>query len=1292
MSVRTVRDGWERIEFRGPFGDDVLHVFKSPDGGPVVASAEFMRVMRNAPGEAAEEAERVLASRYGAAARPLTGSEVEATILCWEMLGIARRGDLHPVHNPPRVLNLRVCEEVASDAWEASESPRLQAAFARFAAAIERRRAETFERVEVAVLRAEGLRFHAFRVRRIEHPETTWYVPLASVSAAVYGDARDTQSVRRELGRRHPEVGEGSPFLWRASSKALGKERFRLICRTIARFCGLGNEAGEAHRTAARQWLFLSIEATERLLFKLPGREPALAVAFRRARLALMGADPAEIDLAAPMPPPVRRLALFGRKDWLQDAQIANIVTLLLVRAGPQIRVRSLYPASSDIVASNLRRYARLEPERRKRKSLGYASEGGIVLCPVSIGILLAVDGATRRLRWFDSLGLAPDRAVERAAKKAFPAFSWGVDTVGRLQTDSFQCGIWVCFFAESIINEAATQFGWEEHLTGARALGFLREGGQDRDEFAARNGRFIANRREAFRNLLESALVDRSATRLFEEEDEDVDGEGIVLPASAGRAEAAAIPSSSSSSSSASDEAEGEGGGEEEAEAEGEGEGGAADGGGEGPSAGPVDRGQFTLAASSMGATLRAQLAAFKTWRTAVLEPSRRGARVEKDSTLSNDLCNFQRLLGYVNTRETIDGELTLDSVLGRIDAAEIVMRFLRYLKDERGAAPLTQVNYLSSILSVAGFLHTRSGAPPGSESDLQRALRNLKGQLQTEARSARKWAARQVWIEYEEVLEGRIKAYEAFRAEEGERARAKHLRDALALGMLSLCPARVAVVRKLRIGDTLTREGGRCVVPIAEPLQELFTQYTEEHRAALLADGARGSDPGFIFCKYDGGPMSVTGFTAYFKKVSVPRSPPSARPDDDDARRRQATLRWTKKEIPPRLLRSVVSTWVRDKSAEGAITADVADGIIRGTAKLLAHTPRVATLHYDVHAKQREAATAAAWFEHAALEYEARRAERDRPATPPALEGPPAPKGPSPRKQKKAAARAPPERASAMAVEELPPAPPLPSPDSPLPGGRAAAVGAAVPSTAAKGAKGRDDGGSEEEDGGSSEEEDEEDEEDPGDRMERELAEAENRWCAACRTIFGTRKGLARHRGHCKGAGTPDGKIVPSGVPVAVPAEMPPPPPVAWHLRWISPAPLRPRGVYAALASRGGDPLPTILVARALLPAVPLPSGQYESRLTLLRHYGSLYVAVTEGSAADYTYPSGLVEVEYRGSNGAIDLVTRSSEIAQRLGLGPAAAPSPPPAAEQDGGGAVVRRTGRRRGRPPKSLRRGP
>eukprot|EP00741_Cyanophora_paradoxa_P016214 tig00000042_g15653.t1 len=243
MSVRTVRDGWERIEFRGPFGDDVLHVFKSPDGGPVVASAEFMRVMRNAPGEAAEEAERVLASRYGAAARPLTGSEVEATILCWEMLGIARRGDLHPVHNPPRVLNLR-------------------AAFARFAAAIERRRAETFERVEVAVLRAEGLRFHAFRVRRIEHPETTWYVPLASVSAAVYGDARDTQSVRRELGRRHPEVGEGSPFLWRASSKALGKERFRLICRTIARFCGLGNEAGEAHRTAARQWLFLSIEAT----------------------------------------------------------------------------------------------------------------------------------------------------------------------------------------------------------------------------------------------------------------------------------------------------------------------------------------------------------------------------------------------------------------------------------------------------------------------------------------------------------------------------------------------------------------------------------------------------------------------------------------------------------------------------------------------------------------------------------------------------------------------------------------------------------------------------------------------------------------------------------------------------------------------------------------------------------------------------------------------------------------------------------------------------------------------
>eukprot|EP00741_Cyanophora_paradoxa_P010746 tig00020538_g10388.t1 len=958
---------------------------------------------------------------------------------------------------------------------------------------------------------------------------------------------------------------------------------------------------------------------------------------------------------------------------------LANVMTLLLHRMKPNASAKALYPASLDTIVSILRRYAKMSDEsaesgamargkrrarsvlwlhrrgraarrgRGRRAALGHARprrrEPVYAPAPSPAPPTTARTASRRRCRYFDSLGAPPDPRLRRAASKALPSFTWVTELPDRLQTDGHSCGkagalarararaanartrdmaLW---FAESLALEAATQYSWEEYLNDG-SIGFLKSGEAFTSELGAKNTRFIARRREAYRSLLESAIVDTSDLRLFEI-DEDVDSWAVALPASSrappGRAPSrprpggAGGPSSSSASSSSS-----------ESEAEGD------EGGSDGdarpltpidraasppsarrrrpsrsPSPGPARPGRRGAAAvrlheGAFSRALKLQLAAYREWRQAPLNASRKGNAVE-NSSLANDLGIIQRLLGYVRMREGLEGELTLD-LMSRVDAVEIVLRFFKFLREERGTLPGTLVSYASTLINLAAFVAGRGGAPAGSEGPHEPARRRVQGGTEVENEKT--------WVRFEDVVRGRVEAYAAFRSEERPRQKAKYLRNLSCLGSFDQ-PARPGLLQHLKIGETLRKDNGRwnmsilsmriqdgseegalthktakrhgaVIVPVAQQLQEPLTEYVESFRRHLLSEGAK--DQGYIFFTSGGDAFRRGSWTLFAK---------------------QAMSRWTGVAVPPRTMRAVVTTWVRDQAAQGRIEGDVCTSIIEGTARLLQHTPRTATMHYDCNKTQREACVALAWLERAAGELEK--------PTVAALEGPEG-------------------RSSSDGDGEEGEGEP------------GAAAGAAAAAASDDGEEG---GSSESEDGGSSEELKE------GLRVERELARAEGRWCPECRRIFGTPRGISRHR--CsprtpKARGRSDDddeedeeeeEEDPTPKPRAASAaaragrgagEMAPPPAPGHTPDHAEP--------HACAERRGGD-------------------GDSAGRplTTTVRH---ALDASNEGGPDDYTYPRAAVPVEYRATNGAIDVTTSAEEVMQRLG---AAAREAPPAAPPAG-----------------------
>eukprot|EP00741_Cyanophora_paradoxa_P000528 tig00000411_g513.t1 len=1192
MYFQTVHDAYELIEFDGPWGRTQLVVLKS-DAGPSVCSAELARVLGEPPlaeGEGEDEVQDVLTARYGVPARPVPS---EHAILLLETLGAVRRGEYTP-EDPPRLLSMRYVLEVVDQAWRDSDEARKRAAATAFYAANERRRLCALSRYDLYVVRVGGERLYALPATRIEAPDLKLWVPMASLSELLYGSSRATNSLRREIERRLPELASGGPHRWNVTTLSVGRERFGMLTRTLTYYAGIGAEVdGERTRSSARRWAFLSAVAVESLLKDLPGRDPNLHLDFRRQRLVLEGADPATVAAAAPAPAPAGpRVGIFGAREWLADTHVANVMSLLLHRA-KNARVRALYPMPVEILTSLLRRYAAAGEERRQRKALGFVARGGTLFCPVSTSIarrgaertwnsgghwtLLVLSGAARTTRYWDSLGAPCDARLLYAAQAAFPAHAYREETAGgRLQGDGFQCGIWL------------------HPLLPPR--------GPMADQIAKDNGKFIAEKRLAYRRMLES--MDHGGATLF-----DVDA--LVDPS--------AWP--------AGDE--------------------------------PAERGApYGLREEDQSRELKAQLAAYEEFRTRLLNPDRPGAAVERSTTLANERTTLLRFLGYCALREKIDGALTLDLFSGaRVDFIDLWMRFLAFLRDERRVRAGTLAGYTQAALQAHSFVHARTaGAAAGSEGPHGRPLRNLIAQLRKEKREGVKWRQRGPnWVPFEALLSARLDALEAAERAPLEYERALALREGVLLSLLVSTPSRVGIVRRLRIGHTLRRDGGAWTItltqmradagqgeavlssktaktagaisyPIPEFVQRPLTSYVERYRRLLLPPLPGGADEGWLFTSASGAPLSDSAWSVFVKRV---------------------TEKWTGVPVTAQAMRAIITTHVRDEAAANRISGDTAAAVVDGTAKLLGHSVLTATQNYDYSARARTAAAAVAYLEELAVKHdEARLRARESAASaesPPRLELPPAP--------------------------ALPPPPPPPS-GSPAP---SAAGGSSGGGTEAE----RDDGGDSEEDaddepaplpappsaparpragrGAESSSSYSEDDGEGGSgtsngseeakrrrtgaerprawdadyTLERELAIAEQRYCAPCDREFKTSAGARAHEHYCsrgllrggrgrRGLGRARGR---GGA-----------------------ASQEPIPVVAALATHAASPLPGVWFAR-LVQTIDLPSGEYESRFVVLKRFGGAWAPSQEGGPREWSFPSSLYPVEYEGRNGTVEIRTGPS-----------------------------------------------
>eukprot|EP00741_Cyanophora_paradoxa_P024528 tig00000269_g23682.t1 len=1262
-----------------------------------VCSAELARVLGEPPlaeGEGEDEVQDVLTARYGVPARPVPS---EHAILLLETLGAVRRGEYTP-EDPPRLLSMRYVLEVVDQAWRDSDEARKRAAATAFYAANERRRLCALSRYDLHVVRVGGERLYALPATRIEAPDLKLWVPMASLSELLYGSSRATNSLRREIERRLPELASGGPHRWNVTTLSVGRERFGMLTRTLTYYAGIGAEVdGERTRSSARRWAFLSAVAVESLLKDLPGRDPNLHLDFRRQRLVLEGADPPP----SPPRPPRRRL-----RD-----------------PGSNARVRALYPMPVEILTSLLRRYAAAGEERRQRKALGFVARGGTLFCPVSTSIarrgaertsnsgghwtLLVLSGAARTTRYWDSLGAPCDARLLYAAQAAFPAHAYREETAG------------VLWIADVGIVEATTGFPWSDELEQG-SIHFFRPGGPMADQIAKDNGKFIAEKRLAYRRMLES--MDHGGATLFDV-DALVDPERVVLgaagdPVPPKRARAPPAPAPAEP-----DESESDSGG---ADPEGSAEAGAspppppvppADEHGEEEDEGPAgdepaERGApYGLREEDQSRELKAQLAAYEEFRTRLLNPDRPGAAVERSTTLANERTTLLRFLGYCALREKIDGALTLDLFSGaRVDFIDLWMRFLAFLRGERRVRAGTLAGYTQAALQAHSFVHARTaGAAAGSEGPHGRPLRNLIAQLRKEKREGVKWRQRGPnWVPFEALLSARLDALEAAERAPLEYERALALREGVLLSLLVSTPSRVGIVRRLRIGHTLRRDGGAWTItltqmradagqgeavlssktaktagaisyPIPEFVQRPLTSYVERYRRLLLPPLPGGADEGWLFTSASGAPLSDSAWSVFVKRV---------------------TEKWTGVPVTAQAMRAIITTHVRDEAAANRISGDTAAAVVDGTAKLLGHSVLTATQNYDYSARARTAAAAVAYLEQLAVKHdEARLRARESAAAaeaPPRLELPPAP--------------------------ALPPPPPPPS-GSPAPSTAGGSLGGGTevgrddgggseehaddepaPSTAPPSASARFRAGRGAESSSSYSEDDGEDGSgaprawDADYTLERELAIAEQRYCAPCDREFKNSAGARAHEHYCsrgllrgargrRGLGRARGRrggASQEPVPVGVAAAGPAPP--LYHLHWRSASPYPAGQVVAALATHAASPLPGVWFAR-LVQTIDLPSGEYESRFVVLKRFGGAWAPSQEGGPREWSFPSSLYPVEYEGRNGTVEIRTGPERVLELLGLPAPATPSSSPSSSRGGGAGRGAQPARRRGRPPKT-----
>ena len=137
--------------------------------------------------------------------------------------------------------------------------------------------------------------------------------------------------------------------------------------------------------------------------------------------------------------------------ELLTDVQIANVcyeVEKQFLLLNPDFRFEFFYPRSAQLLRSNCR--------DRTAELVRAVTNPGITFIILNVGnchwVLLIIDSRVDQWYYFDPLGVSCPPSIVSSIHSVCPSFSF-TDVGVRMQFESFQCGVWVSWFCETILD-----------------------------------------------------------------------------------------------------------------------------------------------------------------------------------------------------------------------------------------------------------------------------------------------------------------------------------------------------------------------------------------------------------------------------------------------------------------------------------------------------------------------------------------------------------------------------------------------------------------------------------------------------------------------------------------------------------------------------------------------------------------------------------------------------------------------------------------------------------------------
>jgi hypothetical protein len=264
----------------------------------------------------------------------------------------------------------------------------------------------------------------------------------------------------------------------------------------------------------------------------------------------------------------------------------------------------------------------------------------------------------------------------------------------------------------------------------------------------------------------------------------------------------------------------------------------------------------RYSLPVKFQSDTLQQQIAAFREYRRQRFSLFRRGPLVE-ETTVTNNLRSLLRFLGYLHYKQrTTLQDAPLDmSVFTLPNINSLVLSYVKWLEQRRGhrrqavvnsdatfqpVSCSTLANYLNGLINIVKFQlqHDAQLRDP-----LLEQLRNLRSQAESYATTQKRFEkVHPEWCSWQELQTAREKCRATFdqREQDGEdRAWLLHLRELVLLCLFTICPPpRCSVVRLLEWDKTIVlvqERGGSWMLDLTDPAHAATRHKTHKKKGAM-------------------------------------------------------------------------------------------------------------------------------------------------------------------------------------------------------------------------------------------------------------------------------------------------------------------------------------------------------------------------------------------------------------------------------------------------------------------------